>query len=81
MIFACLFIEGVMRHDDANEEPPSRGSYRITVLSTYGSILRVYVRDGANERSSLGTLCAWHAVWMTSERHALFDKPSKRSLR
>jgi hypothetical protein len=45
VIFACLFIEGVMRHEDANEEPPSRVSYRITVLSTHGSILRVYVRD------------------------------------
>ena len=80
MIFACLFIECAMRHEAVNEEPPSRGSYRMTVLSTDGSILRVYVRGGSTERSSLGALCAWHAVGMTSERHALFDRPSKRSL-
>lgn len=80
--FPCLFIEGAMRREDANEKTPSRGSYRTTVLSTYGSIYcGCSVHDGATERSSLGTLCAWHAVGMTSERHALFDRPSKSSLR
>ena len=53
MIFVCLFIEGAMRHEDVNEEPPSRGTYKITVLSIHGSILLVYVRDGATERSSM----------------------------
>lgn len=81
MIFACLFTEGAMRHENVNEEPPIRGSYSVTVLSTYGSILWVYAPDGATKRSSLGKLCAWQAVGMTSERHALFDSPSKRSLR
>jgi hypothetical protein len=81
VIFPCLFTECAMRHEDVNEEAPSRGSYRIMVLSTHGSIPRVYVRDGATECLSLGTLCAWHAVGLTSERHALFDSPSKRLLR
>jgi len=74
--FPCLYIEGAMRCEDANEKTPSRGSYRMTVLSTYGSILRVFsawrcdwafvVRNAvrvARGRDDLWASCAfWQAI-------------------